>query len=435
MRKEIQLGLFVFFGLIALAVSILLIKNIHVGGGYRIHVIFDDVQGLLEKAWVRVSGVKVGRVEMISLFEGKKARVTIWIERNVELHKDTQAKVLSSGLLGVKYLELTLGSPDQPLLKNGDTIIGEKPTSIEQVLSKLTEEKFGESILEIVNNVKQATNRINKIVGDEKIKNFIDKLNETASNLEKISRDVAEVTGPGKQDVKVTLSNLKSITERLDRILAEIESGQSPISKLLKDKKMGEDLSQTVSALKDTSNEAKKTIARFNLFKTYWNYDLRTDTKINKSKSDLGIEIRPKEEKFYYLGVTNITTESEENPFEPENTFDLQIGRDFGPYTLFAGLIRSTGGLGIRLRPFWKWNPWSKFELSARAYDFTRKTPVKKPRVDVGAKVKIAKYVNIGMSMEDIAVDGHLNSSVNVVIDDEDLAYLLGLVTLTKPIK
>ncbi|MFN3967119.1 MAG: hypothetical protein ACK4JE_05430, partial [Endomicrobiia bacterium] len=93
--------------------------------------------------------------------------------------------------------------------------------------------------------------------------------------LKKISGAILEITDEEKIDLKVTLKNLKSITEKLDKILSDIESGQTTLGRLFSDKEMGEDIKKTVSSLKDASNEAKKTFARFTLFKTYWDYELR----------------------------------------------------------------------------------------------------------------------------------------------------------------
>ena len=61
MKKQAQLGLFILIGFVGIAVSILTIKNISFEKGYRLKVKFNEVSGLVEKSWVRVSGVKIGK--------------------------------------------------------------------------------------------------------------------------------------------------------------------------------------------------------------------------------------------------------------------------------------------------------------------------------------------------------------------------------------
>ncbi|MFN3967120.1 MAG: MlaD family protein [Endomicrobiia bacterium] len=194
MKKETKLGLFVMLGIIAFIISVMTIKSIRLEKGYRLNVYFNEVAGLLEKAWVRVSGVKVGRVEKI-LLEGKKAKVIIWVKDDVKIHKDAEAKIVSTGLLGVKYLELTLGSDSQPLLKDGDSVVGIDPVSIDKILAdglgglqNLSEAletftgkgKLAENLNESLRNIREVTHKLNKNLTDEKISNFIDDITEAA---------------------------------------------------------------------------------------------------------------------------------------------------------------------------------------------------------------------------------------------------------------
>ncbi len=453
MKKEIKLGIFVFLGIIAFMISVMTIKSIRFENGYRLNIYFNEVAGLLEKAWVRVAGVKVGSVEKI-LLEGKKAKVIVWIKDEVKIHKDAEAKIVSTGLLGVKYLELTLGSDEQPLLKDGDSIVGIDPVSIDKMLSdglsglqNLSEAletftgkgKLAENLNESLRNIREVTHKLNKNLTDEELSDFIDNITDTAKELKKISSILAEVTDEEKIDLKVTLKNLKSISEKLDKVLSDIESGQTTIGKLFSDKEMGEDLKKTVSSLRDASNEAKKTLARFTLFKTYWDYESRYNHEYEEFKSDIGLQIRPKPEKYYFVGVSN-ASDVDAKSGEKKNTFDLNIGHDiklkgetFG--TVYAGLLRSTGGFGLSVRPFWKWNPWSNFEVYTEAYDFTRTTTKnqKKPKINTGAKIKPVKWLRLSGGIEDITEQSNFHSSVNLVLEDEDIAYLLALIGLARP--
>ena len=453
MKKETKLGLFVLIGIIAFAASVLTIKNIRLERGYRLNIYFNEVAGLLEKAWVRVAGVKVGSVEKI-LLEGKRAKVIIWLKEDVKIHSDAEAKIVSTGLLGVKYLELTQGSDGAPLLKDGDSIVGIDPVSIDKMLAdglgglqnlsdalgSLTGRgKLGENLNALVKNLREVSEKLNRQLTDEKLSEFVEDITKFSKEMKKFSSDLSGISEEEKTDIKVTIQKLRSITEKLDKVLTDIESGQTTLGKLFSDKEMGEDLKKTVTSLKDASNEAKKTLARFTLFKTYWDYELRYNHKYEEFKNDIGLQIRPKPEKYYFVGISNASEEDAKSG-EKKNTFDLNIGHDlklsnqtFG--TVYAGLLRSTGGLGFSIKPMWKRNPWNRLEVYAEAYDFARVTEKneKKPKINTGAKIKPVKWLRLSGAVEDVTEKSEFHSSVNLVLEDEDISYLLALIGLARP--
>jgi phospholipid/cholesterol/gamma-HCH transport system substrate-binding protein len=89
--------------------------------GYRLHVMFNRVDGLTEEAPVYVSGIEVGRVQRMALVENNRAHVTLWIRPGIELPVDTAAAIHTDGLFGPKFMTLDPGGADA-MLKDGDTI-------------------------------------------------------------------------------------------------------------------------------------------------------------------------------------------------------------------------------------------------------------------------------------------------------------------------
>ncbi len=91
-------------------------------GGYNLHAKFDRVDGLDTGGDVRISGIKVGKVVGQELDPATyRAQVTFSVRNGIELPSDSSAAVVSSGLLGGKYLSLVPGGDDR-LLKDGDEI-------------------------------------------------------------------------------------------------------------------------------------------------------------------------------------------------------------------------------------------------------------------------------------------------------------------------
>ena len=68
-----------------------------------------------------VGGVKVGQVKSIGLDGELRARVLLDVDERLRLPTDTSATILTAGLLGDQYVELTPGGEEQ-LLRPGDEI-------------------------------------------------------------------------------------------------------------------------------------------------------------------------------------------------------------------------------------------------------------------------------------------------------------------------
>ena len=88
---------------------------------YRVFAIFNRIDGLAVGNDVLVSGIPVGRVEGMDLDSDFRARVTMLIDRGVELPIDTAAAIHTDGLFGSKFVILDPGG-DEKTLKDGSVI-------------------------------------------------------------------------------------------------------------------------------------------------------------------------------------------------------------------------------------------------------------------------------------------------------------------------
>lgn len=98
---------------------------------YAVKARFENIGSLRVGAPVAVAGVTIGRVTAISLdnkmFEGV---VTMTLGKDFgELPKDSNASVLTRGLLGEQYIGITPGGADESL-KDGDEIRLTQPAMV-----------------------------------------------------------------------------------------------------------------------------------------------------------------------------------------------------------------------------------------------------------------------------------------------------------------
>ena len=146
---QIRVGIFVFSSLVTLMAAIFLLgsRTQYFQPQYTLKAVFSNVGYLLQGAGVYLAGVQVGRVGEIKFFEdvaAQKVLVTLKVARDYQerIRQDSVAVITSSGLLGDKYVDITLGSESEPVLLNGMFIRTQEPAEYTQLLRK------GEQILE-----------------------------------------------------------------------------------------------------------------------------------------------------------------------------------------------------------------------------------------------------------------------------------------------
>ncbi len=123
---ESYVGLFIIASIMALVVLAFKVSGLtsfFKDEGYTVTAYFDDIGGLKMRAPVKIGGVVVGEVSTITLDPTTfKAAVTLLISKKYDMiPSDSSASILTAGLLGDNYIELT-PMYSQTALKNGSEI-------------------------------------------------------------------------------------------------------------------------------------------------------------------------------------------------------------------------------------------------------------------------------------------------------------------------
>jgi len=124
--EMIGVGLFLLAGLLALLLLALRVSGLAIGAAqdsYKVHAYFDNIAGLTVRAKVTMAGVTIGKVTAIDLDRDRFAgRVTMELMKDVNnLPVDSTASILTAGLLGEKYIGLSVGGEEEVLV-DGSTI-------------------------------------------------------------------------------------------------------------------------------------------------------------------------------------------------------------------------------------------------------------------------------------------------------------------------
>jgi phospholipid/cholesterol/gamma-HCH transport system substrate-binding protein len=123
---DVSTGLFVLLGFAAIVFLVTQITNREFSlrsESYRLQAQFENVGGLKAGAPVSMAGVTIGRVESIGYdMDLFKAVATLRIDsRYDQIPNDSDASILTAGLLGGQYVGITPGGSDEPF-RDGDQV-------------------------------------------------------------------------------------------------------------------------------------------------------------------------------------------------------------------------------------------------------------------------------------------------------------------------
>lgn len=138
-RLEFIVGIFLVLGFLSfgwLALQLGEVSWLSSGRSYVIFAEFDNISGVKTGADVQVAGVVVGTVRDITLTDDDLARAALQVNKSLKVPVDSIASVKSQGIIGDKYIQLTLGG-DEELYTTGATLTDtESSVDLESLISK-----------------------------------------------------------------------------------------------------------------------------------------------------------------------------------------------------------------------------------------------------------------------------------------------------------
>lgn len=139
--RELGTGLFIFLGfaaLLFLATQTTDLDEYARDEGYRVTARFEDVAGLKVRSQVAMSGVTIGRVESIE-FDNDRLDAVVTLRINSQFNRipdDSDASILTAGLLGSKYIGIGAGGSDTYLADNSELQLTQSAVILEQLIGK-----------------------------------------------------------------------------------------------------------------------------------------------------------------------------------------------------------------------------------------------------------------------------------------------------------
>jgi len=138
-KLELFVGVFLILGFLSfgwLALQLGEVPWLSQSRTYTIYAEFDNISGVKPGADIQVAGVVVGKVGDIVLSKDELARAALRLDKAIKVPVDSIASVKSQGIIGDKYIQLTLGG-DEQLYAAGETLSDtESSVDLESLISK-----------------------------------------------------------------------------------------------------------------------------------------------------------------------------------------------------------------------------------------------------------------------------------------------------------
>jgi len=258
----------------------------------QLYAEFTDVKGLRPGAPIWFAGVRIGSVKALRFVHVDKLVATLTLERSAltYLKKDSEATILTMGLLGDKYMEVSTGSREAPPLEPGDTIIGSPRPEITDEIKRVIE-GVGTSKGSLARLLRDDTLYRDLAVSVRDIRGFAamlkasdgtfprlikdpelyDRFLKASQSLDAFAGKLATSRGTVNRMVEDAslYENMNGVAVRLSAILEKIDKGEGSLGTLITDRQVADELRSSLkefSALVKDMKEQPKKYFSFSLF-------------------------------------------------------------------------------------------------------------------------------------------------------------------------
>lgn len=221
---ELKVGALVVVSVGVLIAFVALLGGLSLSPGFRVYVDYDFSGNIHSGAPVKISGIRVGKVEEVRFLGGQldpqvgrrvQVRLVVRLEQRARaaIHQDAEFFVNTQGVLGEQYLEIAPGSYEKPELQPEAIVRGINPPRTDLIIARLYE--FLDAVTSLLREDKEV---------------FRDLLRSGA----KVARSLDQLLGENREEIKKLLGDLDRLTSESADLVAKIDRGLGDAEELRK---------------------------------------------------------------------------------------------------------------------------------------------------------------------------------------------------------
>lgn len=242
-------GAFVIGGLLLFAVGLFLIgdRRLLFSDQFEVQADFGNVAGVEIGTGVRLSGLPAGEVIGIAIPSAPGGRFVVRMRVREDLHAlvrtDSEAAILSDGLLGSAFIQLRAGSEEAPLVPDGGALSGVDAAAISDLIAE-GRETFRIAADEMVQMRADLAGTF---------EGFAETIDSTTRLVSGIESDVRRVTDASASLVTET----EGMVAEVRRVMETVTSGQDAVERVLAETE------GTMRSVRQSAETVQGAIARF----------------------------------------------------------------------------------------------------------------------------------------------------------------------------
>ena len=251
--RDLRLGIFFIVSTVVLSGFLLIVgTNRRIfERTYELRLYLSNAQGLSEGSMVSLSGLEIGRVSELEFVRQDTARVlrvdlTMSSKYREHITASSVATIRTLGVLGDKFVDVSLGSPTEPPLREGSAlpVAGEIDwaATFQRAIDMMDDmQVFLRNATETMASLQRGEGTLGVLLEDEAA---ADRMRETVANLSAVTRELREGRGTAGRLLSdpETFHKLDAILTRLDHLTAEADSGGGALARILGDEELGDHL-------------------------------------------------------------------------------------------------------------------------------------------------------------------------------------------------
>lgn len=290
-----RVGFLIFVGVLAFAVGIFFVgeKSQMFSSAFYVQVNFANVEGVKPGATVMLSGYNVGTVTDIALTDrADSIRLLLRIDRDVRafIKTDSKAEIKQEGLVGNKFISVSIGSAKAPEIPDYGFIVGVPPFALSSI---------ADNFISIADTVKLVTGELNillhrlnsgggtvgKLLTDDEVYNRLVAIttqteeglrltNQQLGNLSQLLAKSMKTLDAIAAKADTAMENSVLLTDRAASILGKVDNGEGTLGLLMNDRALYDSLVTFMNALTDVTydagNAAEQTARAIHAMREHW---------------------------------------------------------------------------------------------------------------------------------------------------------------------
>jgi len=264
--SELKTGIVIIIAFILLAVGILQVggRTAFLTKHYTLFVRLENSFGLKIGSNVRLAGIEVGNVEDILLpsdQNDKQIIIKLKVQKKYmdRIRQDSFVTIRTMGLLGDKYLDISVGSPQYAVLPPGSTLNNIQGTQLSSVIAGAASGLEGVNAVLgqlklVLGNVNNGQGTLGLMLKDPRL---YEQLASASENLQNLTQDLGKGNGSlGKLVRDPDLyKNLVEVSAKTKELVSRLNTGS--FARISDDKAFYENLRDVSVNLKDITQSTK----------------------------------------------------------------------------------------------------------------------------------------------------------------------------------